>query len=60
MQTYSMTQLRCSDYGFDCDFIASGNNENVAIEFSKHSDEVHGISYPIEAVVHIISRKNTK
>jgi len=35
-----MTRLKCSDYGFECDFIASGELGNVAIQFSEHSEHV--------------------
>ena len=52
-----MTYIKCSDYGFECDFIASGNSENVANEFGLHANEVHGIEYHIEAINQIIARK---
>jgi len=26
-----MTHLKCSDYGFDCDFVTSGKLDNVSV-----------------------------
>ena len=53
-----MTQLKCSDYGFECDFVTSGKSSNVAVQFSEHSEHVHGIEYPIQAIDQIIYRKS--
>jgi len=53
-----MTHLKCSDYGFECDFVASDESGNVSIQFSEHSEHVHGIEYPIEAIDQIIYRKS--
>ena len=55
---YSMTQLKCSDYGFECDFVTSAKSDNVAVQFSEHSEHVHGIEYPIQAIDQIIYRKS--
>jgi len=52
-----MAKLKCSDYGFECDFIAEGEIENVIEEFGKHTDEVHGIDYSKEALMQFILRK---
>lgn len=49
--------LRCSDYGFDCDFVAEGEVEQVIATFSKHSEEEHGIEYSKEAIMQFILRK---
>ncbi|MGI9565553.1 MAG: hypothetical protein ACR2LL_00885 [Nitrosopumilus sp.] len=35
-----MTQLKCSDYGFECDFVTSTESGNVAVQFSEHSEHV--------------------
>ena len=53
-----MTCLKCSDYGFECDFVASGESGSVAIQFREHSEYVHGIEYTIQAIDQIISRKS--
>ena len=54
-----MKQLKCSDYGFECDFVTSIESvSSVAAQFSEHSEHVHGIEYPIEVVNQIIYRKS--
>ncbi|MGH1522074.1 MAG: DUF1059 domain-containing protein [Nitrosopumilus sp.] len=53
-----MTQLKCRDYGFECDFITSAKLGSVAVQFSEHSEHVHGIEYPIEVINQIILRKS--
>jgi len=50
--------LRCSDYGYDCDFISTGEVEFVIATFGKHADEEHGIDYSKEALMQIILRKS--
>ena len=52
-----MAKLKCSDYGFECEFIAEGEIEIVIEEFAKHTDEVHGIDYSKEALMQFILRK---
>ena len=54
-----MTHLKCSDYGFECDFIVMGDSDYVAHQFCQHADEIHGIDYHIEAINQIIARKKT-
>ena len=53
-----MTQLKCAGYGFECDFVTSTESSSVAFQFSKHSEHVHGIEYPIEVIDQIIYRKS--
>ena len=53
-----MTQLKCSDYGFECDFVTSVESGNIATQFSEHSEQVHGIEYPIEVIDQMIIRKS--
>ena len=52
-----MTELKSADYGFECDFVTSADAGSVAIQFGKHSEQIHGIEYTIEAINQIISRK---
>lgn len=52
-----MARLRCSDYGFECDFISEGEVEAVIEEFGKHTDEEHGIDYSKEALMQFILRQ---
>lgn len=52
-----MARLRCSDYGFECDFASEGEVEKVIEEFGKHMDEEHGIDYSKEALMQFILRQ---
>jgi predicted small metal-binding protein len=54
-----MAKLRCSDYGFECDFISEGEMEDVIEEFGKHTDEEHGIDYSKEALMQFILRQKS-
>ena len=52
-----MAKLRCSDYGFECDFVSEGEIEHVIEEFGRHTDEEHGIDYSKEALMQFILRQ---
>jgi predicted small metal-binding protein len=54
------TKLKCSDYGFECDFIAQGDIEQVIIEFGEHTDVEHGIDYSKQALMQFVLRKIEK
>lgn len=51
-----MVQLRCSHYGFDCDFVANGGTDDVITKFGDHTLEEHGIEYSKEVLMQIIMR----
>lgn len=54
-----MTRLRCSDYGFECDFVAEGSEVSKVIEeYGKHSAEEHGIEYSKESLMQFILRQS--
>ena len=53
----NMAKLRCSDYGFECDFVSEGEMEDVINVFGKHTDEEHGIEYSKEALMQFILRQ---
>ena len=55
--TLHMAKLKCSDYGFECEFTSEGEIENVIAEFGKHTLEEHGIEYSKEALMQFILRK---
>jgi len=55
-----MARLRCSDYGYECDFISEGEIEEVIQEFGKHTEEEHGIDYSKEALLQFILRQMNK
>ena len=52
-----MARLRCGDYGFECDFVAEGEIEEVIKNFGSHTEEVHGIDYSKEALMQFIMRQ---
>ena len=52
-----MARLRCSDYGFECDFVSEGEIEKVIEEFGAHTEEEHGIDYSKEALMQFILRQ---
>ncbi len=54
----SMPRLRCSDYGFECNFVAEGTDAGKVIEeYGKHSTEEHGIEYSKESLMQFILRQ---
>ena len=55
----NMAKLRCSDYGFECDFVSEGEIEDVIEIFGKHTDEEHGIDYSKEALMQFILRQKS-
>ncbi|MBI5377012.1 MAG: DUF1059 domain-containing protein [Thaumarchaeota archaeon] len=53
-----MVVLRCSDYGFDCEFVSEGNEmSKIIVRFGRHTRDEHGIEYSKEALMQIILRK---
>ena len=52
-----MAELKARDYGFEDDFVASGEVEEVIEKFRAHMEEEHGIDYSKEAVMQFILRK---
>ena len=53
-----MVKLRCNDYGFECDFVAKGELEQVIENFRAHTDDVHGIDYSKETVMQFVTRED--
>ena len=52
-----VAKLKCSDYGFECEFVSEGEIEQVIEEFGKHTEDIHGIDYSKEALMQFILRK---
>ena len=52
-----MAELKCRDYGFDCDYVVSGEVEEVIEKFRVHMEDEHGIDYSKEAVMQFLLRK---
>ncbi len=51
-------ELVCKDYGFDCNFVAKGEDVNeIMKEFGKHSDEEHGVEYTDNSLKQIVQNK---
>ena len=56
-----MGKLDCRDYGFECDFVAEGENITELItKFGKHFSDEHGIEYPKEALMLFIIRQGNR
>ena len=52
-----MPNLKCKDYGFECDYVAEGEMESVIMSFRDHTEEEHGIDYSKEAIMQFLLRK---
>ena len=52
-----MVELKCKDYGFECNFVANGETDDVVEKFKNHNDEVHGIDYAKETIMQFVLRK---
>jgi len=52
-----MVKLACQDYGFECDFVAEGEIDQILDGFAKHTLDEHGIEYSREALMQFILRK---
>lgn len=50
-------ELRCGDYGFECDFQTKGEMEQVVIDFMRHCLDAHGIEYGSEVIANFLRRK---
>ena len=53
----TLVDLRCDDYGFECNYITNGNVEKVVYEYWDHMKKEHGIEYDIETIGNSIKRK---
>ena len=52
-----MTNLRCGDYGYDCDYVIDDTIEKVIFDYWEHMNNEHGIDYPKGRIAGIIIRK---
>ena len=52
-----MVNLRCADYGFDCNHVSEGNIEKIVFVFWKHMNNEHGIDYSKETLAGFLKRK---
>jgi len=53
-----LSKLGCKNYGFDCNFIATGEDVGIIIkEFRKHTIQEHYIDYPEGVLMKFIMNK---
>ena len=45
VENKTMVGIKCSYYGFDCNFSTDGKIEKVVYNFQKHMNHEHGIDY---------------
>jgi len=55
-----MTQLKCSDYGFECDFLIDVESEGLLERFGKHMAQIHRIEYQKESLMTMLASKLNK
>jgi predicted small metal-binding protein len=54
-----MVNIRCKDYGFDCDFVSLGKIEGVVFEYWQHMNDTHGIDYSKGTIGEFITKKRS-
>jgi len=52
-----MVNIRCDDYGFDCDYFMEGVLEEVIGDFWEHMYNEHGIEYSKGSIYKSIKKK---
>lgn len=40
-----MVDIKCVEYGFDCDYVTKGEIETVIFDYWTHMNNEHGIDY---------------
>jgi len=55
-----MTQLKCTDYGFECDFVIDVESQDLLDQFGKHMTQIHGIEYQKESLMTMLASKLNK
>ena len=53
----ALVDLRCDDYGFECNYIIEGDVEKVVYEYWNHMKKEHGIEYDAGTIGESIKRK---
>jgi len=53
----SIVNIRCNDYGFDCDYFMEGMIEKVIDDYWEHMNNEHGIEYSKETIYKSIQKK---
>jgi predicted small metal-binding protein len=55
-----MTQLKCSDYGFECDFVIEVESQDLLEQFGKRMTQIHEIEYQKESLMTMLASKLSK
>ena len=55
-----MTQLKCSDYGFECNFLIEVESQYLLEQFGKHMTQIHGIEYQKKSRMTTLASKLNK
>lgn len=53
-----MVKFACADYGFECQYEAEGEEQEVLKRFMEHSSEAHGIEYSYGTLKQFLLRKS--
>ncbi len=53
-----MINLRCQDYGYECEYVTEGEIDKVVDDYKEHMNDVHGMEYSRESVLLFVKRKN--
>ncbi len=54
-----MVNLRCDDYGFDCDYVIEDTIEKVIFGYWEHMNNEHGIDYSKGSIWESVKRKES-
>ena len=49
--------IRCDDYGFDCDYSIEGVIEKIIDDYWEHMNDEHGIDYSKETIYKSFKKK---
>ncbi|MBT5201743.1 MAG: DUF1059 domain-containing protein [Thaumarchaeota archaeon] len=55
-----MVNIRCEDYGFDCDYSLDGDVDSVVYGYQSHMTDEHGIDYSSETLCKTVMKKLPK
>ena len=54
-----MANVRCMDYGYDCDYAINDTIEKVVADYWQHMSDEHGIEYAQGRIAEIIKKKRS-
>ncbi len=54
-----MVNLRCNDYGYECEYESEGEIDKVIDDYREHMNEENGIDYSKEIILEFIKRKKS-